>query len=70
MLVSYYLLRRLMVPKIYYLLMLGAAASVVIAIIINFKWKIKTFFIPILNKIKHFRDPITKFSLFIYFKSP
>ena len=47
MLVSYYLLRRLMVPKIYYLLMLGAAASVVIAIIINFKWKISIHMIGI-----------------------
>ncbi len=40
LLVAYYLMRSLMVPKIFYLMILGAAASVVIAIIINLKWKI------------------------------
>jgi hypothetical protein len=47
MLIAYYMLRKLMVPKTYYLLMLGAAASVIIAIMVNFKWKISIHMIGI-----------------------
>ncbi|HRH67848.1 MAG TPA: hypothetical protein PLU53_16250 [Bacteroidia bacterium] len=40
MMIAYYMMRELMLPKIFDLLILGAAASVVIAVIINLKWKI------------------------------
>ena len=38
--VSYYLMRRFALPIVFQLLILGAAASVVLTVIINFKWKI------------------------------
>ncbi|MCC7233138.1 MAG: hypothetical protein IT242_09360 [Bacteroidia bacterium] len=40
MVVAYYLMRERMLPRVFQLLVLGAAASVVIAVIINLKWKI------------------------------
>lgn len=47
MLIAYYMIKEIGVPKIFYLLLLGAAASVVIAIIINIKWKISIHMIGI-----------------------
>lgn len=47
MLVAYYMMRSLMLPKIFYLMLLGAAGSVVFAIIINLKWKISIHMIGI-----------------------
>jgi len=47
MLVAYYMLRKIIVPKVFYLMLLGAAGSVVIAIIINIKWKISIHMIGI-----------------------
>lgn len=45
--VAYYMMRNLMLPKIFYLMILGAAASVTIAVIINLKWKISIHMIGI-----------------------
>ncbi len=45
--VAYYMMRNLMLPKIFYLMILGAAGSVVIAVIINLKWKISIHMIGI-----------------------
>lgn len=47
MMVAYFMIRQIVVPKIFYLLLLGAAGSVVIAIIINLKWKISIHMIGI-----------------------
>src|SRR6185369_12281295 len=47
MLVAYYMIRQIVVPKIFYLLLLGAAGAVVIGIIINLKWKISIHMIGI-----------------------
>jgi hypothetical protein len=47
MLIAYYMMRQLALPRIFYLLLLGAAASVVIAILINIKWKISIHMIGI-----------------------
>jgi len=47
MLVAYYMLRHLVVPKVFYLMLLGAAGSVVIAILINIKWKVSIHMIGI-----------------------
>jgi hypothetical protein len=44
---AYYLMRRLMLPRVYSLVILGAAVAVVIAIIINLKWKISIHMIGI-----------------------
>ena len=44
---AYYLILKLELPRVYALLMLGAALAVVIAIIINFKWKISIHMIGI-----------------------
>jgi hypothetical protein len=40
MMVAYYMISRISIPKIFSLLLLGAAASVVLAIIVNLKWKV------------------------------
>ena len=40
MMIAYYMLNRLALPKIFTLLLLGAATSVVLAVIINLKWKV------------------------------
>jgi len=40
MMVAYYMLRQLGLPKLFYLLLLGAATSVVFAVVINLVWKI------------------------------
>ncbi|TAH41198.1 MAG: hypothetical protein EYC69_09510 [Bacteroidetes bacterium] len=45
--VAYYMMRNLMLPKIFYLMILGAAAAVVFAVIINLKWKISIHMIGI-----------------------
>jgi hypothetical protein len=45
--VAYYMMRNLMLPKIFYLMILGAAASVTIAVIVNLKWKISIHMIGI-----------------------
>jgi len=37
---SYYMMRRFMLPIVFQLLILGAAAAVILSVIINFKWKI------------------------------
>lgn len=47
MVVAYYMMRKLMLPKIFYLMILGASAAVVIAVIINLKWKISIHMIGI-----------------------
>ena len=47
MLIAYYMMRKLMLPKIFDLLILGAAASVVLAVIINLKWKISIHMIAV-----------------------
>ena len=47
MLIAYYMMRKLMLPKVFDLLILGAAASVVLAVIINLKWKISIHMIGI-----------------------
>ena len=47
MLIAYYMLTKVVVPKIFYLLLLGAAGSVLIAILINIKWKISIHMIGI-----------------------
>lgn len=47
MVIAYYMMRQLMLPKVFQLLILGAAAAVVLAVIINFKWKISIHMIGI-----------------------
>jgi hypothetical protein len=47
LLIAYYMIRQVMLPKIFYLLLLGAAAAVAIAILINLKWKISIHMIGI-----------------------
>ena len=47
MVVAYYMMRKLMLPKIFYLMILGASAAVVFAVIINLKWKISIHMIGI-----------------------
>jgi membrane-associated phospholipid phosphatase len=47
LLVAYYMIRQIVLPKIFYLLILGATAAVVIAILINLKWKISIHMIGI-----------------------
>ncbi len=47
MAVAYFMLRKLALPAIFYLLLLGAAASVTVAIFINLKWKISIHMIGI-----------------------
>ncbi len=47
MVVAYYMMRSLMLPKIFYLMLLGAAGALVFAIIINLKWKISIHMIGI-----------------------
>jgi len=47
LLTSYYLMEQLLLPKVYSLLLLGAAVSVVLAILINLKWKISIHMIGI-----------------------
>ncbi|CAN5674807.1 membrane protein [soil metagenome] len=47
MMVAYYMINRISVPKIFSMLLLGAAASVVIAILINLKWKVSIHMIGI-----------------------
>lgn len=47
LIVAYYMMRNLMLPRIFYLMILGAAGSVVFAIIINLKWKISIHMIGI-----------------------
>jgi hypothetical protein len=40
MIIAYYMLTQLTLPRLFYLLMLGAIASVIIVVLINFRWKI------------------------------
>lgn len=47
LMVAYYIMRQIPLPKIFYLLILGAAAAVSIAIFINIKWKISIHMIGI-----------------------
>ncbi len=47
LMIAYYMMRQIVLPKIFYLLILGAAASVAIAILINIKWKISIHMIGI-----------------------
>jgi len=47
MMVAYYMISRISIPKIFSMLLLGAAASVVIAILINLKWKVSIHMIGI-----------------------
>jgi len=47
MMVAYYMIRHVPLPKIFSLLLLGAAASVVIAVFVNLKWKISIHMIGI-----------------------
>lgn len=47
MMVAYYMISRISVPKIFSMLLLGAAASVVLAILINLKWKVSIHMIGI-----------------------
>jgi len=47
LMVAYYIMRQIVLPKLFYMLLLGAAASVVIAIFINLKWKISIHMIGI-----------------------
>jgi hypothetical protein len=47
MMVAYYMISQISVPKIFSMLLLGAAASVVLAIIINLKWKVSIHMIGI-----------------------
>jgi hypothetical protein len=47
LMIAYYMLKQIPLPKIFYLLLLGAAASVFIAIVINLKWKISIHMIGI-----------------------
>ena len=47
MMIAYYMMQKLMLPKIFNLLILGAAAAVVLAVIINLKWKISIHMIGI-----------------------
>jgi hypothetical protein len=39
-LTGYYILKQLPIPKIFYLFLLGALTSLIIALLINYKWKI------------------------------
>lgn len=47
LMIAYYMMRELLLPKIFDLLILGAAAAVVLAVIINLKWKISIHMIGI-----------------------
>jgi hypothetical protein len=47
MMVAYYMISQISIPKIFSMMLLGAAASVVIAIIINLKWKVSIHMIGI-----------------------
>jgi hypothetical protein len=47
MIITYYMISRISVPKIFSMLLLGAAASVVLAILINLKWKVSIHMIGI-----------------------
>ena len=39
-LTGYYILKQLPIPKIFYLFLLGALTSIIIALLVNYKWKI------------------------------
>ena len=39
-LTGYYILKQMPIPKIFYLFLLGALTSIIIALLINYKWKI------------------------------
>jgi len=47
MMLTYYMMRQIVLPSIFYSMLLGAAASVAIAIFINLKWKISIHMIGI-----------------------
>ena len=47
MMVAYYMISQISIPKIFSMLLLGAAASVVLAVIINLKWKVSIHMIGI-----------------------
>jgi hypothetical protein len=47
MMVAYYMISQISIPKIFSMLLLGAAASVVLAVIINIKWKVSIHMIGI-----------------------
>lgn len=47
MMVAYYMISQISIPKIFSMMLLGAAASVVLAIIINLKWKVSIHMIGI-----------------------
>jgi hypothetical protein len=40
MMIAYYMLTQLTLPRLFFLLLLGAIASVIIVILVNFRWKI------------------------------
>jgi hypothetical protein len=46
-LTGYYILKQLPIPKIFYLFLLGALTSIIIALLINYKWKISLHMIGI-----------------------
>ena len=47
MMIAYYMISQISIPKIFSMLLLGAAAAVVLAIIINLKWKVSIHMIGI-----------------------
>ena len=40
MMIAYYMLTQIVLPRMFYLLLLGAIASVIIVILVTFRWKI------------------------------
>jgi hypothetical protein len=40
MMIAYYMLTQITLPRIFYLMLLGAIASVILVVLINFRWKI------------------------------
>jgi hypothetical protein len=40
MMIAYYMLTRLALPRMFYLMLLGAIASIVITVLITFRWKV------------------------------
>jgi hypothetical protein len=40
LMITYYMLRKILLPDFFFLMLLGATASVIIVTLINFKWKI------------------------------
>jgi hypothetical protein len=40
MMIAYYMLTQLSLPRLFYLVLLGAIASIILVVLINFRWKI------------------------------